>query len=422
MYGVSMHEVLGKDGNTYKLGLTPFGMLIYDGEERIGLFLWQKMEKLAFNKKQLVIQVIDVDSSGSEKLHMFQFTLRSSKACKHLWKCAIEFHSFYRLQHNTSLRSRQSFVRMQSKFRYSGKTEAQLRASSRAPQPRRQITFQRRPSKRYSRREPNPRVRERFAHSHSSRNLSHTDSIDGGLETAGSSSNVNKSYKVSTVSQMSLNALQLTDSSKLNLIEFSPASPDSNKSFEKIPATHSNNSHSSTYNGAPPAIKHSQGFTDVISPRAIPQRPPPPSSANVPLGVNDSFLTGSTDSSGNRSNLQLDLRSDRMRDPNRSTSSSTTAVGKNTSTETTESSMDFRSADANGIEILRKRSSDRQFPSSVYSNSGMSDPQHTNTSAQLSKTWCSERFASGGARNNLASPDISQNSPSTSQNMKITQV
>ena len=419
-----MHEVLGKDGNTYKLGLTPFGMLIYDGEERIGLFLWQKMEKLAFNKKLLVIQVLDADTSGTEKPHMFQFTLKRSKACKHLWKCAIEYHSFYRLQSNTSLRSRQSFVRMQSKFRYSGRTEAQLRASSRAPHPRRQITFQRRPSKRYSRREPN-RFRDRFAHLHSNKNLNHSDSVDGGLHTVGSNCNVNDTgHKLSTVSQISLNTLQLTNSSKLNLIEFSPYSPDSNKSFEKLPITHSSNSQLSTYNGGlSTEQQHFQGVTDVISPRNAPPRPPPPCIPNVPLGINDSFLTGSTDSSvlGNRSDLKLDLRDERMRDRKKSTSSSTTAIAQNTSTDTTESSVDFKTPELNGIEVPKKRGSDLQFLSNAYSNrpdSGAGDPQKA--SKQLSKSWCSERF--GGTKSNIAA-DVSRHPDnSASQNMKVTQV
>ena len=93
--------------------------------------------------------------------------LYCKQVCKHVWKCAVEFHVFYRLHSaNDSVgekgwseggsvfggkqKHRQSLVRMQSKFRFSGRTEAQLRQSARVPQarPRRQIQFQRKHSKR----------------------------------------------------------------------------------------------------------------------------------------------------------------------------------------------------------------------------------------------------------------------------------
>ena len=47
------------------------------------------------------------------------FRLMHEKACKHLWKCAIEHHTFFRLRRPTkSPTGRQNFMRMGSRFRY----------------------------------------------------------------------------------------------------------------------------------------------------------------------------------------------------------------------------------------------------------------------------------------------------------------
>ncbi|KAK4872267.1 hypothetical protein RN001_016391 [Aquatica leii] len=145
MYGVDLHPVLGEDNVEYFLGLTPSGIIVLRNKNTVGNYYWPRILKIYFKGCYFMLRVMDKNNEEST----YGFETPSKAACKHLWKCCVEHHAFFRLVQVSP--TTPDIFALGSRFRYSGSTEkqavrdAQLRA--RTPP-----SFTRTPSRRYQRR------------------------------------------------------------------------------------------------------------------------------------------------------------------------------------------------------------------------------------------------------------------------------
>uniref|UniRef100_A0A8C4MAY8 Band 4.1-like protein 4A n=1 Tax=Equus asinus asinus TaxID=83772 RepID=A0A8C4MAY8_EQUAS len=92
MYGVDLHPVYGENKSEYFLGLTPVGVVVYKNKKQVGKYFWPRITKVHFKETQFELRVLGKDCNETS----FFFEARSKTACKHLWKCSVEHHTFFR--------------------------------------------------------------------------------------------------------------------------------------------------------------------------------------------------------------------------------------------------------------------------------------------------------------------------------------
>ncbi|KAG8505668.1 Band 4.1-like protein 4A, partial [Galemys pyrenaicus] len=122
MYGVDLHPVYGENKSEYFLGLTPVGVVVYKNKKQVGK---PRITKVHFKETQYELRVLGKDCNETS----FFFEARSKTACKHLWKCSVEHHTFFRMPENESnslSRKLSKFGSMSYKHRYSGRTALQM--------------------------------------------------------------------------------------------------------------------------------------------------------------------------------------------------------------------------------------------------------------------------------------------------------
>uniref|UniRef100_A0A673BN03 FERM domain-containing protein n=1 Tax=Sphaeramia orbicularis TaxID=375764 RepID=A0A673BN03_9TELE len=147
MYGVDLHHAKDSEGVDIMLGVCANGLLVYKDRLRINRFAWPKILKISYKRNNFYIKIRPGETEQFEST--VGFKLQNHRSAKRLWKVCVENHSFFRLN-APEPPTKARFLTLGSKFRYSGRTQAQTRLASTLidrPAP----SFERTSSKRISR-------------------------------------------------------------------------------------------------------------------------------------------------------------------------------------------------------------------------------------------------------------------------------
>ncbi|XP_030630533.1 band 4.1-like protein 3 [Chanos chanos] len=141
MYGVDLHhaKLVGSlfeclapakeedsEGVEIMLGVCASGLLIYRDRLRINRFAWPKILKISYKRNNFYIKIRPGEFEQFEST--IGFKLPNHRAAKRLWKVCVEHHTFFRLVSPEA--PPKKFLTLGSKFRYSGRTQAQTRRAS----------------------------------------------------------------------------------------------------------------------------------------------------------------------------------------------------------------------------------------------------------------------------------------------------
>ncbi|XP_053087435.1 protein 4.1 isoform X3 [Pangasianodon hypophthalmus] len=128
MYGVDLHQAKDLNGVDIMLGVCSSGLMVYKDKLRINRFPWPKVLKVSYKRSSFFIKI------RPSELELYEsaigFKLPSYRASKKLWKVCVEHHTFFRLTSTEAATTPRKLLALGSKFRYSGRTQAQTRQAS----------------------------------------------------------------------------------------------------------------------------------------------------------------------------------------------------------------------------------------------------------------------------------------------------
>ncbi|XP_058232038.1 protein 4.1b isoform X1 [Hemibagrus wyckioides] len=129
MYGVHLYPAKDASGGDMMLGVCADGLVVYEYEEntQVLCFSWPTVLKMSYNRSNFQARIFHSEDAFENTI---KFSLPSFRACKSLWKNAVEHHAFFRNLKDPD-KAPKRLLHVGSRFRFDGLTHAEsLEASS----------------------------------------------------------------------------------------------------------------------------------------------------------------------------------------------------------------------------------------------------------------------------------------------------
>ncbi|XP_043082963.1 band 4.1-like protein 3 [Puntigrus tetrazona] len=126
MYGEDLHPAKDVNGADVLLGVCSEGLMVYEDEIKTNIFLWPRVLKISHKRSTFLLKMRPSEEDEIEGT--ISFSLTSYRACKQLWKCCVEHHSFFRNRLQDAKTKR--LLTLGSRFRYHGRTQSECLEAS----------------------------------------------------------------------------------------------------------------------------------------------------------------------------------------------------------------------------------------------------------------------------------------------------
>ncbi|XP_016139000.1 protein 4.1b [Sinocyclocheilus grahami] len=126
MYGVDLHPAKDVNDADVMLGVCSEGLMVYEDEIKTNIFLWPRVLKISHKRSTFLLKMRPSEQDEFEGA--FSFSLANYRACKQLWKCCVEHHSFFR--NRLQDKKTKSLLTLGSRFCYHGRTQSECLEAS----------------------------------------------------------------------------------------------------------------------------------------------------------------------------------------------------------------------------------------------------------------------------------------------------